>query len=310
MKKIMLVAVALMLGMGCAYAQGDDPAERQKQQEALLKQQQKEQEALLQQQMKEQEELQKKQEREEQKAIEEQRKAEEKAYAQQQKDEARKAKEEQKKAEKKQKRAERRAAIGRGMSFGIDPFTGYVNSNLLSEPASLYNSVGYELGAVVTVNYPLSKKWDLTVGAGYRMASYSYLNTVKAMDGKMDTILTNSPYRNMSTLGTHTILVPIMLSHFDKDKKHTDVYFGIRPGYTFKNSFGFTQLGKDNKWSEPKHQKENIDFLNAFRLDVVLGSTYRHFLIFNPGISLFFNLMPTYTPDGAGIHEFGINIAL
>lgn len=316
MKKLIILLTAVAICAGAAFAQSNDSIERLKQQEALLKQQQKEQQDLLKEQQKEQERQQKEQQKEQEKLQKEQQKAaqaELKREQERQKREevkaANKARAEQEKAEKEAKRKARRDAIGRNARISIDPEVSLLGSFSFVNNSNLYNSNGFGIGLSAAYHYPLNKRCDIIVGLGYQFRSNSFLNTVKVADDLcgFDTLKTDNPYMNKSTLFSHTIQLPILFSFYDKKDK-SETYIGIRPGYSLGNSFFFGQYDKDGKMGT-SHDASNLGFTSKFRLDLMWGWASK-WLIFSPGGYVYFNLLPAYTAEGIGIHEFGVAINL
>lgn len=285
MKKIYILLVAMALSAGTVFAQSDD--EIQRQQEALQKQQQKEQQDLLKQQQKEQEQLQKQQAKEEarlQKEAEQARQDEIKKEQDRQKREQAKAESEARKeakaAEKKAKRAEHYAQWGRKPGFTADPYAGALISRRMYVQNSLYNAVGCNLGVDFQYRRPIARHWDFNVGLGYRYSMYCYshlLGSATDFNGKEE-------IRNMGT-----VVVPIKLAHINKDNQH-GWYVGVTPGIN---------LGKDDV---------RVDF-NTFRCDITLG-TQNRWLIFAPGMEVFFNLLPSYGAGVQKIHEVGVRFSL
>ena len=307
MKKFYILLIAMFLTAGAAYAQSNDSIERAKQQEALLKQQQKEQQELLKQQQKEQEALQKEQQKAAQKAQEERMKEQQKLQKEQQKEAEKaakkeqdrikreqvkaenKAKAEQKKAEKKRKRQEHYAAWGRHPNFTADPYVSIVSARRIYTKNSLYNSVGANVGVVFDYHRPIAKRWDFNIGIGYRFTylTYSHLFTKTEFDNG----ITRSSFNGKEEHKMFsTIVLPIKLSHINKDNDH-GWYLGVVPGINLK-----------------KLNAEGAQF-NQFRCDIAIGTQSR-WLIFSPGTEIYFNLVPTYKSGDTKIHEFGIRFVL
>ena len=306
MKKIyiLLIALALTAG-GTAYAQSNDSIERAKQQEALMKQQQKEQEELLKQQQKEQERLMKEQQKAAEKAQQERAKEQEKLIKEQQKEQEKalkkeqdrqkreqakaeqKIRKEQKKAEKERKRQEHYAAWGRKPSFTADPSVSMLTDRRIYGQNNYYNSIGANLGVTFDYHRPIARRWDFNIGLGYRytILCYSHL-------GIRGENISISDYNvKEETIGTNTIILPIKLSHINKDNEH-GWYVGVVPGFNLKKQYA-----------------ENAEF-NRFRFDISVGTQSR-WLIFAPGTEVYFNLLPTYKSGVQNkIHEFGIRFTL
>lgn len=304
MKKFYIFMVAMALTAGTVFAQSNDSIERQKQQEALMKQQQKEQQDLLKQQQKEQERLAKEQQKEEEQLAKEQQKAEEKLAKEQQK-EAEKAlkkeqdrqKREQVKAENERKAAEKKAAQkakrqenyakwGRKPGFTADPYASALIDRRIYTQNSLYNSVGINLGVNFNYRRPIAKRMDFNIGLGYRQSMYYYSHLFGANDEI--TLASFDGKEEHRALGT--VVLPISLSFINKDNSH-GWYLGVTPGFNLK-----------------KVTAEGAAF-NRFRCDAVIG-TQNRWLIFAPGTELYFNLAPTYTSGDTKIHEIGIRFNL
>lgn len=281
MKKFYILLVALALGASTVYAQSDDEIRRQ--QEAL----QKEQQDLLKQQQREQEELAKQQAREEARMQKEQQKAQEQEIKKEQdrqkreqakaENEARKA---QKAAEKKAKRAEHYAQWGRKPGFTADPYAGGIISRRMYGQNSLHNAVGANLGVDFQYHRPIARHWDCNIGLGYRYSMYAYSHLLGAstdFSGKEE------------VLNQSTIVVPMKLAHISKDNQH-GWYLGLTPSF----SFGDAHL--------------NAEFRH-FRCDLSFGTQSR-WLIFAPGMEVYFNLVPSYAVGDAKIHEVGVRFSL
>lgn len=303
MKKFYIFLIAMALTAGTAFAQSNDSIERAKQQEALLKQQQKEQQDLLKQQQKEQEKLQREQQKAEQKAQEERIKEQERLRKEEQKEAEKaakkeqdrikreqvkaenKAKAEQKKAEKKRKREEHYTAWGRRPNFTADPSVSILTDRRFYGKNNYYNSIGGNVGVTFDYHRPIAKRWDFNIGIGFRYAIYCYSHL--GIVG--DSITVNSYNVSEKVANTSTIVLPIKLSHINKDNKH-GWYIGATPG---------VMINKNTPYN-----------MNRFRLDVAIGTQGRWF-IFSPGTEVYFNILPTYkSGSGNMIHEFGIRFVL
>lgn len=325
MKKFYILLIAMALTAGTAFAQSNDSIERAKQQEALIKQQQKEQQELLEQQRKEQEKLMKEQQKAAQKEQEERMKEQERIQKEQQKaaqkeQEERvkeqqklqkeqqkeaekaakkeqdrikreqtkaenKAKAEQKKAEKKRKRQEHYAAWNRHPNFTADPSVSILTDRRIFGKNNYYNSMGGNIGVTFDFHRPIAKRWDFNIGIGFRYSIYWYSH----MGIIGDSITVKSYNVDEKTAKTGTIVLPIKLSHINKDNSH-GWYIGAIPGVIINKTTPYD--------------------MNRFRLDVAIGTQSRWF-IFSPGTEVYFNLLPTYkSGSGNMIHEFGIRFVL
>lgn len=284
MKKLYTLLFALILSAGATYAQNDDE---------LLKKQQQEQQELLQQQQKEQERLQKQQQKEEERLAKDQAKAKEEAAKKEQERikreqtrEQNAIRQEQKKAAKKAKRQENYAKWNRKPSFTADPSATILTDRRIYGTNNLFNAVGFNVGIVIDYHRPIAKRWDANIGLGYRYTNYFYSHLdagVSGFDGKEHTRSYNS------------IILPLKLSHIGKDNDH-GWYLGLTPGL----NFGFNKA------------LPNAAKFNQFRCDVAIGTQSR-WLIFSPGMEVYFNLLPTYTTNAqqeGNIHEFGIRFSL
>lgn len=280
MKKFYILLVAMAISAGAAFAQSDD--EIQRQQESLQKQQQKEQQDLLRQQQKEQEELQKQQAKEEarlQKEAEKARQDEIKKEQDRQKREQAKAesdaRKEAKAAEKKAKRAEHYAQWGRKPGFTADPYVSALLDRRIYGTYSDNNAVGFNLGVVFDYHRPIARRWDFNIGLGYRYNLYCYSHAKLSDPTKEETAVYS------------TILVPIKMSHINKDNKH-GWYAGVAPGFNFSR---------------------DIRNCSTFRCDLTVG-TQNRWLIFSSGVEAYINLLPTYTAVDTKIHEVGVRFTL
>ena len=302
MKKLYILLIAMALTAGTAFAQSNDSIERAKQQQELLKQQQKEQEALLKQQQKEQERLMKEQQKAAEKAQQERAKEQEKLLREQQKEQEQaikkeqdrqkreqakaesKIRKEQKKAEKERKRQEHYAAWGRKPNFTADPSVSILTDRRFYGHNNYYNSVGANVGVTFDYHRPLARHWDFNIGIGYRYSLFFYSHL--GITG--DNITASSYDIEEKPAKTNTIILPIKLSHINKDNEH-GWYFGVVPGVMV---------------NKPEYN------MNRFRLDFAIG-TQNRWLIFAPGTEVYFNILPTYTKgSGNMIHEFGIRFTL
>ena len=305
MKKLYILLIALALTAGTAYAQSNDSIERAKQQEALLKQQQKEQEELLKQQQKEQERLMREQQKAAEKAQQERAKEKEKLIKEQQKEQEKALKKEQdrqkreqakaeekirkqqKKAEKERKRQEHYAAWGRKPGFTADPSVSMLTDRRIYGQNNYYNSIGANLGVTFDYHRPIARRWDFNIGLGYRYTIFCYSH----LGIKGENISVSDYDVKETTLKTSTLILPIKLSHINKDNEH-GWYLGIVPGFNLKKQYA-----------------ENAEF-NRFRCDLAVG-TQNRWLIFAPGTEVYFNLLPTFkSGSGNMIHEFGIRFTL
>lgn len=273
MKKAYILLVTMALTAGTAFAQSNDSVERAKQQQELLKQQ-KQAEAKAQRELKEQ---QKEQEQAFKKELD--RKKREQAKAEN------KIRTEQKKAEKERRRQGHYAAWGRKPNLTADPYATIVTARRSYGTNNLYNSVGFNLGAVIDYHHPIARHWDFNIGLGYRYTNYyySHLNAgATDFNGKE----TSRHY--------NTILLPIKLSHINK-ANDMGWYLGVAPGF----NFGFQSIPNGAKF-------------NKYRCDITIGNQ-KHWLIFQPGFEIYANLLPTYTTtenNAIKIHEFGIRFKI
>ena len=302
MKKFYILLIALALSAGTAYAQSNDSIERAKQQEALLKQQQKEQEELLKQQQKEQERLMREQQKAAEKAQQERAKEQEKLLKEQQKEQEKaikkeqdrqkreqakaeqKIRQQQKKAEKERKRQEHYAAWGRKPNFTADPSVSILTDRRFYGNNNFYNSVGANVGVTFDYHRPIARRWDFNIGIGYRYSLFFYSH----LDVTGDNINPSFYDRDEVRAKTSTIILPLKLSHINKDNEH-GWYIGATPGFMI---------------SKPVYN------MNRVRLDLAIG-TQNRWLIFAPGTEVYFNLLPTYkSGSGNMIHEFGIRFTL
>ena len=304
MKKFYILLIAMALTAGAGYAQSNDSIERAKQQQELLKQQQKEQEELLKQQQKEQEKLQKEQQKAAQKEQEERIKEQQKLQKEQQKEAEKaakkeqdrikreqvkaenKAKAEQKKAERKRKREEHYRVWGRSPRLSADPSVGFLFNRRMLGNNSLYNGMGYNLGLVFDYHRPIARRWDFNIGLGYRYTTYVYSHKFSA--DKISDLTVDDFYGTEFTNAMHTVVLPIKLSHINKDNEH-GYYLGVTPGFNL------------NK----------VNYINRFRCDVAVGSQTK-WLIFSSGVEFYYNLLPTFVgvEQKGRIHEFGIRFTL
>lgn len=304
MKKIFLIATLLMLGAFSASAQVVDTEEQQKQQQALQQQQQLEQQQLLEQQQAEQQKLLEQQQAEQEKAAKAEQKAQEKEQARIEKEQA-KAEAQAKKEAKQQRREE----LGRGMRFSIDPYLGIADQTRALQRTDIYNlEESYLLGAKVMAYYPISKKWDLAFGLGYRFTFSTFYNSVKPNSDNTDLELypMMESYHHEAQLSYSAIELPIYLRNYNKG-----YHIGFNLGYVNTNFFNYNTLNADNTRTDDIADQE-MNNMNKFHLNVVLGFD-DHWFLFNTGVSLYFNLLPTYVEGTNGnnhLHEFGIIIQL
>lgn len=343
MKRIIALSLSLLLFGAYASAQSNDSIERLRQQEALLKQQQKEQQELMRQQQAEQEELQKQQRKEEEQALKERQKeeariakeqlkeAEAAAKAEQKRAEAEakaeakaeqkrveaEAKAEQKKADaarKKEERKARKAAIGRDTRFTLDPFASYALGTRCLRYSDVYHGSNGAVGLDIVIHNPIAKRWDFDFGLGYRYTNFWYSNRISYDTVNKDFVWNDtklSHYSYSVSTYMHTLEIPLRLSHIDKDGDA--FYFGLNLGYNLSNRFMLKQLEPDNTYTTIQDFDNTKNYLK-YRCDVVMGFGGRSKMkLFSPGLSFYFNLVPTYIKGTNGdepIHEFGIRVNL
>lgn len=300
MKKIATLAVVLAFSVFAAKAQVVVPTEQQQQQQqALQQQQQAEQQQLLEQQQAEQ-----------QKLLEQQQKEQEKAAKAEQKEQDRIAKEEAR-AEaqaKKEAKRQRREEIGRGTGFSIDPIVSVIDQFPISQYENPYHqSQAFMIGAKVAVHYPLSKKWDFVGGLGFNYNNIRYTNSIIPNSDATDYILNPvmEAYDHYASLAYTAIELPLTLNNM----KH-GWYVGLNLCYNLNARFSYQTLGSNGEYAS-QHETDMLN-INKLQIKVVLGFDERMFIL-NPGVELFYNLLPTYniTPDGfKPIHQFGLSIQL
>ena len=245
-----------------------------------MREQQKAAEKAQQERAKEQEKLIKEQQKEQEKALkkEQDRQKREQAKAEQ------KIRQQQKKAEKERKRQEHYAAWGRKPSFTADPSVSMLTDRRIYGQNNYYNSISANLGVTFDYHRPIARRWDFNIGLGYRYTIFCYSHLGIIGDG----ITTASYDVKESTTSTNTIILPIKLSHINKDNEH-GWYVGIVPGVMF---------------NKPVYN------MNRFRCDLAIGTQSRWF-IFSPGTEVYLNLLPTYKSGVQNkIHEFGIRFSL
>ena len=303
MKKTFILTLLFTLGATLAMAQLPDSLQIQNekyQQEQLRLEQEQEQQRLRFEQ--EQEQLRIEQEQEQQKILEEQEQERQKELRQQEK------------AEKRAQRKERREAIGRKLSFSLDPYVGINLTSRLFQYAEPYYSDGLNLGADFAIHYPLSKKFDINVGVGYRLTAYMFSNNIIYDPNTSDFVFLDyaNYYRGAATLGIHSLQFPITISYLkNKNDKNKYYFLGFNVGYNFTSNFGVSQLNSDNKY-DSKYTEPNPANLKQWKLDLVLGYN-SSWLIFRPTVQIHVNLLPTYidgTNNGNPIHEIGVTVKL
>lgn len=283
MKKGIVFLFSLILSAGIVCAQNDDEIQKKQQQQRynLQEQQKKEQEHLQRQQQKEESRLAKEQARERQEAA----KKEQDRIMREQIREQNAVRKEQEKAEQKAKHQRNFAKWGRRPQITADPYVSILTDRRFYGTNNRFNAVGFNVGGIIDWHLPVARRWDISIGAGYRYTNYFYSHLNGAaddFDGREETRFYN------------TVVVPFKVSYVSKDNKR-GWYLGVAPGV----SFGFDAL------------PGNAQF-NAFRCDISLGTQSR-WLIFAPGIEAYINLVPTYTTIDANehlIHEFGIRFSL
>ena len=280
MKKLTTLFILLALTAGTAFAQSNDSIERQKQQDALLKQQQNEQQELQKQQQKEQ--------------------------MKQQKTEA-------KQVAKEQERKDKRASWGRNAHLSLDLFVGSTCAMPLIGDDNIYSAAGANLGLDVNYHYPIGKRWDVSVGLGYRATLLSYEYATKCVDAEGTALGTfpEAGYWSASpTVTIHTFQVPIRLAYVSKKDK--ELFLGVNLGYNFSSSFTLERILPADNSVSTSQSVANPTMLNRFRCDLVIGIQTRRGL-FLPGCEIYFNLAPTYiegVETEGRIHEFGVRLAL
>ncbi|MCQ2261528.1 MAG: outer membrane beta-barrel protein [Bacteroidales bacterium] len=302
MKKVFITMLLCGLTFTGVKAQVVDSLEQNRMQQEMLQQQEKALQKQLEQEEKEkaaQEKAmlkQQKQEQKEQEALEKQQKKEEKQAA-------------------KEAKAQRRAEIGRGLSFSIDPALGVGITSIFTEAASPYFSNNFSLGLTANLHYPIAKKWDVNFGVGYQMAYHEYYNDIIYNGDNKDFVLNDylTPFYATPHTFIHTIEVPITIAHVrtNKEGDRTYLYAGLNVGRNIATDFAVSMVQSDNSTSK-MYAEPNIENVNKWRLDVVLGWSESWFL-FRSGFQVYFNLLPTYikgTNDGNPIHEFGIKLSL
>lgn len=301
MKKIVILTTMILMA-GIMQAQVVDtitPEQQQKQQEAIHKQQEYErQQAEAQQAAKAKEDADKALRQ----AEKEQAKAD-KAAAKEQ--------EEARKAEKAAKRAERRAEIGRGTRFFIDPYASVLTTSRVFHRSDIANaSVGFNFGGNIEISYPLSKHWDVTAGLGYRRTMLLYRNHID-YDGSTFVAEDNDSIdwtSRRSTLNINTIMVPIHLTHVKNGESNW--YIGIDLGFNLANNSFMIKEVKDDKYADITNQNQ-LSIVNKWRAEVTFGwASKTRFLVFQPNLSIHYNLLPTYTCEGNKYHEFGLTFHL
>lgn len=290
MKRLFIAMAAIMLSAGIAKAQVVDTTAQYQQQ---LQIQQAEAEKAAKEAVKEQERIEK-----EQAKIE---RANEKAIKDQQA------------AEKKARREAREANYGRGFSFSVDPYVGYAAHSRIDHYEDICNiRSGLNLGANIHFDYPLTKRIDFESGIGVRVTNHTFSHNLKYNEatGLLDTVsVTHALYRE-SSLGESSIIVPIHFAFYHKEGRVG--YVGFDFGYSVSNHFA-NQSIVDGKLNVD-YSFNNTKVLNPWRIDfVICTNKSKKFLIFRPGIQLYYNLLPVLVGganNGVKIHELGIRLAL
>ncbi|MBR1644595.1 MAG: outer membrane beta-barrel protein [Bacteroidales bacterium] len=292
MKKSIIVAVALGL-CGVGFAQvNPDQKEQQRARQELTKEQERQATELKREQEKELERMQKEQKKEaqrEQKALKE-------------------------KQQKELRRQERRAEMGRPMlSVLIDPYYGSLFHTNLFQRTDVYHSASFlhgfrddlAVGGNLLLSVPVSKRWDVNFGGGYRFTRLAYTNSIEYIDGDFAFLGQTNPLTTRCNAVMHSVEVPLLLARAPKQEGFS-AYFGVVLGYNFKTSFVRKQLTMDNEWDRSV-SFSNLSNFNKMRLDVTLGLAKKS-AVFRNGFEIYFNLLPSYTdtPNGrTSIHEFG-----
>lgn len=288
MKKFLITLCALAI-TSIGMAQVVDSTAIKREQQQLLIEQQKQRE-------KEQAELQAKQEKEA--------KAAEKALAKEQQKEQDKLMEKQKKEA---KRAERREAIGRKGHLSVDADL-FVGSHGL-DGERFYSGETSSFGAELVYHYPLRKRWDLNMGAGFFFNNLTLLNnaSLNATHDGLDPYTPLSYRHETCAFNYPTIEIPIRLAYVSE--KNNGFYLGLRLSYALKATYGHTWFDATGDSHADNDEVKSGAIINRFGCRLTLGIQEK-FLCFAPGYGLFLDLLPTIVPDlqegSTSIHTFGI----
>ena len=217
-------------------------------------------------------------------------------------------------AAKRAAREQRRAEIGRGLRFELAPTVGQGYNTLLSQRGSAYHHHAFDAGAALLLHWPLSRRWDLSAGAGFRLSQLSFSNSVQ-FNTSSHTLVGHElggwrDYRCL--LSERSIVVPLRVNVVTNSL--TNIYLGFNIAYALSNTFGYDRMGQNGDW-EPDEElmMNNIETLGTWRAEVAVGMTFPLWWIFRWGWELYFSLTPTFDTSIAGtpsVHEFGLRLSL
>lgn len=217
-------------------------------------------------------------------------------------------------AAKRAAREQRKAEIGRGLRFEFSPTLGYSNNSHLSQRGNAYHNYAFDGSAALIVHWPLSRRFDVSAGAGFRLTHRNFNNSV-CFDTASHLITGHSidGWRDYSCwLTERSIIVPVRINIVTN--QDFSIYLGATIAYQLSNSFNYERMRENNAW-EPVEDLilNNIEASPTWRIELTAGMTYPLWWIVRWGWELYYCLTPTFDtsyPNTPSIHEFGIRLVL
>lgn len=218
------------------------------------------------------------------------------------------------KAERKARREQRKAEIGRGLRWEFAPAVGLGGNTYLGHRGDAYSHHSFDFGGALLVHWPLSRRFDLSIGLGFRLTHIALHNSVQFDTASGQFVgydLTGwRGYRNWTT--DRSIYVPLRVNVVTN--QDYSVYLGLNLAYRMGNTFTYERMAENDIWTPVDElAMSNIETLGQWRIEVAVGMTYPLWWILRWGWEVYYSLTPTFDtsiPHAPTTHEFGIRLNL
>ncbi len=212
------------------------------------------------------------------------------------------------------KREQRKAEIGRGLRFELAPNLGISGNTYLGHRGDAYSHHSFDIGGALLMHWPLSRRFDLSIGLGYRLTHTALHNSVQFDTASGQLVgydLTGwRGYRNWTT--DRSIYVPMRVNVVTN--QDYSVYLGLNLAYRLGNTFTYERMAENDTWTPVDElAMNNIETLGHWRIEVAVGMTYPLWWILRWGWEVYYSLTPTFNtslPNVPTTHEFGLRLNL
>lgn len=218
------------------------------------------------------------------------------------------------KAERKARREQREAEIGRGLRWEFAPAVGLGGNTYLGHRGDPYSHHTLDATAALLMHWPLSRRFDLSVGLGFRLTHIALHNSVQ-----FDTASSALTGYNLDGwrayscwLTQRSLVVPVRINVVTN--QDYSVYLGANLVYQMNNTFNYERMAENDSWTPVDElAMNNIETVGTWKVEVAVGMTYPLWWILRWGWEVYYSLTPTFDtsiPHAPATHEFGIRLNL